>query len=179
MDKSIALPETLFADALSYAMTGTQEGATNAQMLTLAELMMGEGLSTVDMFYWHFGDCIGADQQAFDMVSDVFMFIAYTVAHPTNVEGKRAFCQATEIREPMESLGRNARMAYLGHNGLFALPRTHYEILKSGTWATVRTAAKLKRPIWIIYPDGSFTTEFESALNRQVVDRDDVELWAL
>jgi hypothetical protein len=37
---------------------------------------------------------------------------------------------------------------------LIAVSESTVEVLRSGTWATIRYAKKLRKPIKIIYPDG-------------------------
>jgi hypothetical protein len=181
--KLLAMPEHLYAEIPSYSMTGTLEGASQEQLDTLITLLSIR-VEFEDEFYWHFGDAVGADEQAFNLVTGQYPFTATTVAHPgLNLKGnQRAFCKATIIREPMENLARNARIAYCAHLGLFALPRTTSEVLRSGTWATVRTAGKLKRPTFIIKPDGSFDKYPEgyiTVLRRDTLDRDEIGVWGI
>lgn len=176
-------PESLFMEIPSYGMTGTLEGATDPQLQTLLTLVTNE-VVFLDEFYWHFGDAVGADKQAFDLITQEFPFSAITVAHPGLNEEKRAFCKAHQIRDPMENLGRNARIAYSSHQGLFGLSRTHHEVLRSGTWQCIRTAGvgKLGRPTYIIAPDGGYhfyEKGYLTELRRDTVDRDEVGLWSL
>jgi len=42
---------------------------------------------------------------------------------------------------------------------LVAFPQTNSETVRSGTYATIRYARKCKKPIIIIYPDGSVKKE--------------------
>jgi len=42
---------------------------------------------------------------------------------------------------------------------LIACPKSMKEELRSGTWATVRYARKLERPVIIIYPNGISSSE--------------------
>lgn len=42
---------------------------------------------------------------------------------------------------------------------LVTTPRLHTEELRSGTWATVRYARKMKRHIFIVWPNGKTTEE--------------------
>jgi hypothetical protein len=182
--KLLAMPEQLYAEIPSYGMTGTLEGATQAQLKAMLNVMSDMGLPFEDSFYWHFGDAIGADEDAFIAVSNEYPFQVITVAHPgLNLKGKqRAFCKATVIREPMENLARNARIAYCAHLGLFALPRTQSEILRSGTWATIRTAGKLKRPTFIITPDGKvgeYPEGYVTVLRRDLIEHDEIGAWGL
>jgi hypothetical protein len=175
------LPQHLFMNIPSYGQTGTLKGATHEQIATMLGIMSDEGLAFEDEFFWHFGDAVGADQQAFDVVTSEYPFQAVTVAHPgLNLKGnQRAFCKASQVREPMENLARNARIVYSAHNGLFSLPRTIHEILHSGTWMTTRVSGKLQRPCWVIKPDGRFDfyeKGYNTVLRRDLLDRDDVNM---
>lgn len=42
---------------------------------------------------------------------------------------------------------------------MIATPSSKEEELRSGTWSTVRYARKLRRPVTLIYPDGSVVEE--------------------
>lgn len=167
------LPLDLFASIPSYGFTGSsKEPPTPMAMGTLASLMINEGLMSVDGFYWHFGDCVLSDVIAFEWVTEFFLMIVRTVAHPGHIEAMRAHCKADQIREPMKTIARNARIAYLAHNGLFAMPRNYTEVLHSGTWATIRVAGKLKRRTWIIKPDGSYDyyeAGYQTVLTREAL----------
>jgi hypothetical protein len=177
--------DKLYDSIPAFGMTGTTEGATQEQMTTLAWLATNEaGLDFMERFYWHFGDAIGADKQCFDWVTTTYPFQAITIAHPGIRIGagneKRAFCKAYEIRQPMLTLGRNAVIAYGSYQGLFVLPRTFHEVMRSGTWTTARRTHNFKRPCWIIRPDGSYLyypEGYMTELNRQAATKDDVEQW--
>jgi hypothetical protein len=42
---------------------------------------------------------------------------------------------------------------------MISFPPTNKEILRSGTWTTIRYARKKKKKLYIIYPDGSCVLE--------------------
>jgi hypothetical protein len=178
------MPESLFMEIPSYSMTGTLKGATAEQLATLIILMKHQGIDYLEEFFWHFGDAVGADTQAFFVVSEAFPFTCTSVAHPGDDSSQRGFCPATIIREPMKNLSRNRRIAYSGHQGLFALPKTAHEVLRSGTWTTVRNAGvgKLGRPTWIIAPDGTwkfYEKGYQTVLVKGILDRDELDTWGL
>jgi hypothetical protein len=71
----------------------------------------------------------------------------------------RAFLQAHITCEPKGYLDRDhdiVDMSYL----LIATPQTFDEQTRSGTWATVRYARKLRSKLLIIYPDGDIEREY-------------------
>ena len=110
-------------------------------------------LSTAEL---HHGDCIGADADMHDLAKEFGFCI---ILHPPIKSAKRAFCKgADEEREPKEYIPRDHDIVD-ETEFLIATPNGTSEILRSGTWATIRYARKLGRRILIVYPDGSFVVE--------------------
>jgi hypothetical protein len=107
-----------------------------------------------DMQFLHNGGCIGADEYLVRMA----YFLGYNViTHPpvnTKFASRLIPNIASEIKEPKEYLVRNRNIVD-ATDYLLAAPSTQSEILRSGTWATIRYARKLSRPMSIIYPDGT------------------------
>ena len=130
--------------------TGTARGLKKAQSFTLAKILYK--LSQKGMTEFHHGDCIGADETAHRMVET--MPGVKIIVHPPLKDDKRAFCKGDEYREPDEYLTRNQNIVDACHT-LVATPGEEKEVQRSGTWATVRRARKDKKPIWLVYPDGS------------------------
>lgn len=129
--------------------TGTQRGMTGDQKHVAVNL-----LSQRDGEFHH-GDCIGGDSDAHDIVINLPYWI---VIHPPINKSKRAFKKAHEFREPEDYLARNRGIVDETER-LVATPGEFEEQLRSGTWSTIRYARKLRRPIWIIFPDGSVKCE--------------------
>jgi hypothetical protein len=138
--------------------TGTQRGMTALQLMAL-EAWLGQRAHT--FVEAHHGDCIGADSE-FDAMLDSLNID--TVIHPPNVEAKRAHCCASRYGRgigwmpPKPYLVRNHEIVD-ATNVLYAAPGETAEQLRSGTWATVRYARKLKRAIRFFWPDGSTTVD--------------------
>lgn len=104
----------------------------------------------------HHGDCLGGDTQAHDMAT---LLMGWTIIiHPPAETRYRAHRQAAVILTPKPSLDRNHDIVDAS-DVLIAVPQTHGEELRSGTWATIRYAAMVKKPIRIISPDGSVRRE--------------------
>lgn len=135
-----------------FGFTGTQRGMTLAQQETLWELLPHRS-ELQDEF--HYGDCIGADYEAFKLAEAGGLF---TVCHPPRNSRKRAWTQACIVREPRDYLVRNMNIAKACEL-LLAAPGEPDEQLRSGTWATVRYARRLRRPVTIVLPDGSVRKE--------------------
>lgn len=129
--------------------TGTRRGMTAAQILAILpelEPFYSEG----DPSCWfHHGDAIGADQQAFLVARQMGWMI---VAHPAYDEPRRSASDLWDI--PRHPLARDKVIAQTVQH-LIATPATMQEELRSGTWATVRYARAEGRSITVIFPDGS------------------------
>jgi cytosine/uracil/thiamine/allantoin permease len=81
------------------------------------------------------------------------------------VDAKRAFCDRRwsaaadfTVLEPGPYLWRNHQIVD-ATAALLACPFEFEEQLRSGTWATVRYARTLGRPIRFFWPDGTTTAE--------------------
>jgi len=130
--------------------TGTQEGMT-IQQIQQFEIIIKQ--LSPNMFIH--GDCIGADAEAHNIISENFPNIGIEIFPPID-EKKRAFCKTPKsyINEPMKYLDRN-RAIVDSSTHVIACPKQFHEVLRSGTWMTIRYARKLRLYLIIIYPDGS------------------------
>lgn len=133
--------------------TGTQDGCTNPQRDRLADIFIV--LRDAGCERLHHGDCVGADALADNLWKQCG---GKTIAHPPSNPKKRAFCVADTILPEVDYIGRNYDIV-AATQILVATPRGMSEEVRSGTWATVRYARKLHRPICIVYPNGSYATE--------------------
>jgi len=140
---------------MSVGFTGTQFGLTSRQKSTLKHVL--EKLREDESKLRH-GDCVGADTDA-NTIARVLGF--KTVSHPPINEKKRAFCEVDEILPAKEYLERNQDIVNCSKL-LIACPRGAREIMRSGTWATVRRARKVNKDIILIYFDGSIKRESRS-----------------
>jgi hypothetical protein len=132
-------------------VTGTVEGATAAQLQNLSALLL-----TSDVDELHHGDAIGADAQAHEIaLSAGAKRVTRLVVHPPDIDDKRAFCTGYDaIRPPFPYLVRDHHIVD-EIELLIAVPKSAAEVLRSGTWATVRYARKRKKMIIRLNPDGS------------------------
>jgi hypothetical protein len=131
-------------EMIHIGFTGTQKGMTQAQKEKLRWL-----LSNMHALYFHHGDCLGADAEAAAIARELNFRI---VVHPPANRRHRAFLAGQEIRPTLPYLERNRQIAQ-ECDLLIAAPSSCTEIRRSGTWATVRWARKLRKPIVFIYPD--------------------------
>lgn len=130
--------------------TGTQSGMTSKQKNVFETLL---ALNNVAMF--HHGDCVGADAEAHSIV---LKHSVEVIIHPPINESKRAFCKgATLVLSAKEYLDRNHDIVNAS-SVLFATPKEDKEKIRSGTWATIRYAAKHGKKLFIILPNGEVLT---------------------
>ena len=132
--------------------TGTREGLTSAQREALVKVLYR---LYSDGSEFHHGDCVGADEEAHEIARE----IGYEIhIHPPSISRLRAFCKGDVVYSPKPYLERNHDIVDAS-DILVACPAQSYEVLRSGTWATVRYARRVGKPIVIIYPNGSVETE--------------------
>lgn len=134
--------------------TGTQSGMSAAQKRRLSAFLSSCKSQSVDRrVEFHHGDCVGADEEAHAIALTAGCYI---VIHPPVKEEKRAHCERApktpredrmrvSVLPPVEYLARNVDIV-LATEYLIAAPRTNSEVIRSGTWATIRAAERMKRP---------------------------------
>jgi hypothetical protein len=102
------------------------------------------------------GDCIIADAMAHKTFRQLFPCRVITI-WPPSLPRLRAFCGAgdpyCEIMDPRPYLERDRRIAQ-ECDELLAVPDSWGEVLRSGTWATVRYALTDGKLVTVIWPDG-------------------------
>lgn len=131
--------------------TGTQRGLTSYQRNELASALASlkaVAATTNTPAQFHHGDCIGADYEAHYLARKLGWHI---VVHPPENTKKEAWCIADERRPSFPYLVRNHNIVR-ATDILIACPRTGTEEQRSGTWATVRYARKIGRPVFILEP---------------------------
>lgn len=137
---------------MNVGFTGTQEGMTLEQKLRVHKFLV-LNWNTVDVPWGLHGDCIGADHDFHRLVRK---YGGSIWLHPPLNLNKRAFCDYDRMEDLDEYLVRNH--AIVNHSDyMLATPKEPKEVLRSGTWATIRYARKI-RPLTIIAPDGTLTT---------------------
>jgi hypothetical protein len=143
--------------------TGTQKEMTEQQKLTVKMLFEKEGKGTI----LHHGDCVGADAEAHQIAAPLGYRI---VKHPCDIDSKRANCWCYEgvwtAKAPIE---RNHDIVDCCHL-LIATPKGFDEEQRSGTWATIRYAVRVRKEVIVVWPDGRYETIVTLPLhvNREV-----------
>lgn len=128
--------------------TGTRDGLTFEQLESLREALWALRVTEL-----HHGDCIGADAECDDLARELGIPI---VVHPSTITAQRAWRSKTlpcKVLPAQRPLTRN-RNIVRAVDFLIAAPATECEVLRSGTWATVRFATKQGVSTFIIFPDG-------------------------
>ena len=124
---------------MKVGFTGTQLGMSQHQkeqfVLKLYELNPTQ---------FHHGDCIGADAEAHDIVREFFPNV-WIVGHLPQSDGKRAFKKCDEYRDPLPYLVRDHNIVD-ETDFLIGTPKQDEEVLRSGTWATIRYSRKKNKP---------------------------------
>lgn len=125
---------------------------STAQIHTFREFLF-ENIDDIEEF--HHGVCVGADTQAHLLVYDVFSSFMDdesigTVIHyhpPTNIDKMSDLRAFPGVRHrPRPYLDRNHDIVD-ACDILFAAPYQDGELLRSGTWATIRYARKTHKTI--------------------------------
>lgn len=135
--------------------TGTQSGCSSPQLDSLIEIVEGLDFEKADH-----GDCLGADEEFHVVLRTLAPHVKITGHIPVH-NRKRAFCDFDEERDPWPYKIRNRHIVD-AVDLMIGCPSQDYnkEIIRSGTWATIRYARKQNVPLVIIWADGicSFET---------------------
>ncbi len=125
--------------------TGTQVGMNQTQKdLVRAFLNLHQPSSVIH------GDCVGADKDFDDICAELGI---KRYSCPSNLTAKRAYTEAIVLGEPAPPLERNLVIVSIS-NELMACPEGLLEIIRSGTWATIRYAKNMKKTAHIFYSNG-------------------------
>jgi len=140
-------------------ITGTRAGCTQQQ----TEAIRAHLIQTVLACYagpptFHHGGCVGADRDLHRLVREVWGRTVRIVIHPA-IDQPAGLCDwtdADEMREPAPSLVRNrAIVDAIRFGALYACPKGMMSEMRSGTWATIRYAERMKKGAIIFWPDGT------------------------
>jgi hypothetical protein len=141
-----------------WGFTGTSNGVTSMQFQSLCDWIETRGRIHRDtgmLHEFHHGDCIGADATFHGALVKAFGDALWyrIMKHPCTIESKRAWCAGGITYDVFPPLRRNKHIVAESHF-LLAMPLDDHEVLRSGTWATIRIAWQYGVPVTIIWPDG-------------------------
>ena len=141
-------PLILPARQLWAGFTGTRNNLTPKAAKGLADLLV-----MLDPRQVQHGDCVGADNTLHYMALGLGIPIG---VRPPVDDRFRAWTRVTAsvyVYPPKPYIQRNHDI--VNHTQyLIACPDTMQEVLRSGTWATIRYAGKNNRVVYLVYPDG-------------------------
>ncbi len=138
--------------------TGTRHGMTVEQRAEVALLVkMFAGMSGGWRLVCHHGDCIGADSEFHDIARGVDALIEL---HPGPLDDHQRQAQRWgDVRHTAQPHMRRNRIIVLASDVMIATPFEADEQLRGGTWSTIRMARVAKRPLAIVWPNGTHNKE--------------------
>lgn len=136
--------------------TGTRQGMTDAQKRVVKDLI--EELRPTRVVH---GDCVGADADFHDLVREGYNPVVEIMLRPGhNKQGEsptRAHCDEDIVCAPRYYLDRDEDIVLdlIDDGVLIATPSGMNEVLRSGTWTTIRKARKHHVLQYIVGPNGA------------------------
>lgn len=131
--------------------TGSRFGLSAAQRAQAVLLLDGRRERWPKPSRVDHGDCLGVDYDIFQIACQLHIM---TVSHPPINNKLRAYCASDIILAARPYEERNQDIASMTER-LVGFPSGEERVqLRSGTWQTIRYAAKLRRSVLIIYADG-------------------------
>lgn len=125
--------------------TGTRRGMTPQQISACERF-----LNPLMVKEFHHGDCVGADYQAACIADE---HAIATIAHPGNSFVMAGGHKSDIILPRLPMLVRNRLIVDIC-DWLLCMPGEMNEVLRSGTWMTIRYARKMHKSHIIVYPNG-------------------------
>jgi hypothetical protein len=133
--------------------SGTQSGMSAAQYSTLDAWLHENKALLAEI---HHGGCIGADAEFHNLVGEHGLWKLVHV-HPCNIYNKTAQLRGTPAKVWPVDFALERNLTIVQHSDIVIVtPKEDDEVRRSGTWATVRRARKLRRLIKHIRLDGTF-----------------------
>ena len=130
----------------SIGFSGTRDNINEKQKNALRNV-----LNYYNATEFHHGDCVGADSEFHDIVAQLLG--AKIIIHPPINNVLRAFKNSDNIMIEKDYLQRNRDIVDVS-DLIIAIPKELREQKKSGTWATIRYARKIKVPVIMIAAGG-------------------------
>ena len=106
----------------------------------------------------HQGDCIGADAQFVDLAFDEMLQGLEVHCHPPTNNKHRAFADCHTLHPTKGYLERNKDIVKAA-DIMIACPKEDGEVVRSGTWSTIRYAEAQGVLTIIVYTDGRTGSE--------------------
>ena len=139
---------------MKIGFTGTRWGGSEAQKATLEKYLRSLQRESL-VFECHHGDCVGADAEFADLCAKVYRCCVRIICHPPIDESHRAFTtNAAETLPPLTHFARN-RDIVNACDVMVVCPWDMEHQPRGGTWYTFDVAMKQKKPVFVVWPDGS------------------------
>jgi hypothetical protein len=123
-----------------FGFTGTRNGLNNNQTKKIIKLL--KKYKNIEV---HHGDCIGADTDFHNLCVDLSKNIKIVIHPPIN-ESMRYYNNSKYIKKPKDYIKRNHDIVDIA-DILIACPISEEEVLRSGTWSTIRYARKFNKKV--------------------------------
>lgn len=130
--------------------TGTRDGMTKEQKATVKQIL--EELGPTEAYH---GGCVGADIDFDEMFIGRPVVVYVYPCQLVNMQGKWSHLDI--VWPEMHPLLRNELIVDLSEL-MIATPKRE-EVLRSGTWAAIRYARKVRKPLIIVWPNGMIAKE--------------------
>ena len=158
-----------FDNKIIIGFTGSRSGLSAGQRRTfenfLKEMSKRAVRSRDNLLVVH-GDCVGADADVGGVCKSLSV---PTATRPANMPHMRALTSTAALAPPEDPLLRNKKIVD-DCNMLVACPSSATEVLRSGTWATIRAGRKAKKQVFVITPDGFMFEDSPGPLSRKDVN---------
>ena len=134
---------------IDYGFTGTRSSGLNENQKENIIKLLKNDLENNKIIKIHHGDCIGADQDFHNLCLNLSNKI-FIIIHPPINNNFRAYCNNYNIiKKEKPYLDRNKDIVNESQI-LIACPLDkNKEIIRSGTWSTIRYAKKIKKKVLI------------------------------
>ena len=143
---------------MKVSFTGTRIGMSKTQERLFTEFLT-KYKDEIELFAH--GSCCGCDEEAHDLVKKILGNGVFITVFPSTSKTRKILSGANYVATPKIPMDRNIDIVKAGSDLLIACPRSDKEILRSGTWATVRIARKLKIPVVILQRTAQMDIEYE------------------
>jgi len=138
---------------VKYGFTGNRSGLSTEQKLQVYNLLVSH-IANNETIEVHHGDCVGADKEFNDICLQLHQEYPnaniHIVVHPSIDNTFRAHTNSdiSSIQISLPNLMRN-KLIVNQTDKLIGCPRSAKEIIRSGTWATIRYARKHNKPVFL------------------------------
>jgi hypothetical protein len=130
------------------SFSGTREGMSEAQKAQLEQFLLDHKNSIFSLSH---GGCVGADAECHAIARRVCGSSLFISVHPSTASARVVIPpDADHVADGLPPLERNRDVVRSGKDLLIVAPLWMVEVLRSGTWSTVRYARFLQVPVLLL-----------------------------